>query len=247
MRFLKCLFVGFFFLVLVSSPCGAESIVLRGNAFKEPKVWMENGLPRGILVDIMESTQKELGVDYRYDFGPWARSYNMALKGQGGIMGISKTEERLALFDFSEPIFYDRVILVVKRGHEFAFDSLNDLQGKRMGSCRGCSFGPEYEHVKTYFTLDTDANNIQRLKKLMAGRIDAAIFSPGVSALNRAIDSDPSLKREMFTVLEKPLVQDPNYVAFSKDLHMQPYLESLNAVIRKKYQSGAIQSIIDKY
>jgi len=238
------------FLVLLTALCSTgytEELAIMGNAFKEPKSWLDGDTPKGILVDIMDYAGKELGVDFSYRLAPWARSYNLALKGEGGIFGISKTDERLQKFDFSDPVYYDKVILVVKKGKEFKFEDVQDLSGKRMGTCRGCTFGTEYEKAKAYFTIDTDTNNVQRLKKLLAGRIDAAIFSPGVSALNMAIDSDPSLKKEMFTILPKPLVNDPNFVAFAKGLNKKEFLARFNAVIKKGMASGEIDALVSKY
>lgn len=237
-------------LVLLTALCTtgyAEEMTIMGNAFKEPKSWLDGDTPKGILVDIMEYAGKELGVDFTYSLAPWARSYNLALQGKGGIFGISKTDERLEKFDFSDPVYYDKVILVVKKGKEFKFEEVTDLSGKRMGTCRGCTFGPEYEKAKTYFTVDADTDNVQRLKKLLAGRIDAAIFSPGESALNMAIASDPSLKKEMFTVLAKPLVNDPNYIAFAKGMNKKAFLARFNAVIKKGMASGAIDELVSRY
>jgi len=239
-----------FFLVLLTALCStgyAEEMVITGNAFKQPKSWLDEGTPKGILVDIMNYAGKELGVDFTYNLAPWARAYNLALKGEGGIFGISKTEERLQKFDFSDPVYYDTVILVVKKGNEFTFDKANDLSGKRVGTCRGCTFGADYEKAKALFTLDTDTNNVQRLKKLLAGRIDTAIFNPGVAAFNQAIDSDPSLTKDMFTVLPKPLVNDPNYVAFAKELNKKAFLTKFNAVIKKGMDSGDIETLVNKY
>ncbi|WP_300670303.1 ABC transporter substrate-binding protein [Desulfoluna sp.] len=235
------------FLTALCATCSAGEMVINGNGFKEPKSWLEGDTAKGILVDIMNHAGKELGVDFTYKLAPWARAYNLALKGEGGIFGISMTEERLQKFDFSDPVYYDTVVLVVKKGKEFKFEDVKDLSGKRVGTCRGCSFGPEYEKAATFFTLDTDTNNVQRLKKLLAGRIDAAIFSPGVAALNLAIDSDASLTKEMFTVLPKPLVNDANYVAFAKSLNKKAFLAKFNAVIKKGMASGEIDSLVSKY
>lgn len=240
-----CFFMAFS--LIFCSAGSAEEIVILGNSLKQPKSWLEGNTPTGILVDIMNYAGEELGLDFKYSLAPWARSYNLALKGQGGIFGISMTDERLEKFDFSEPIYNDKVILVVKKGSEFKFKELKDLSGKRVGTCRECTFGSDYEKAKEYFIVDSDTNNRQRLKKLLAGRIDAAVFSPGVSALNMAIASDPSLKREMFTILEKPLVNDPNYVAFAKGMNKKEFLVKLNAVVKKGYASGKIDTLISKY
>jgi putative transposase len=42
----------------------------------------------------------------------------MAKVGEGGIMGLSMTKERLMLFDYSDVIYYDDLVLVVIKGND---------------------------------------------------------------------------------------------------------------------------------
>lgn len=233
--------------LLLGASSHAEKIVLFGNAFKAPKIWKEDQLSKGILVDIMTYIGQEMGIDFEIRLYPWKRSYHNAILGRGGIVGISKTEERLKLFDYSESLYDDEVIIVVKKGNEFKYKSNSDLAGKVIGACRGCSFGADFEDAKTYFKLDADDNNISRLRKLLLGRIDGAIMSPGEAALNIEVNKVDDLTREQFSILKKTLDRDPNYLAFEKKLNMKDLIDKFNVALKKAYDSGAIQRIVDKY
>jgi len=106
--------------------------------------------------------------------------------------------------------------------------------------------------AKKFFKLEFDNSNVQRLRRLLFDRIDAAIFSPGRASLNFEIKKINSIgkehfSKEQFTILEKPLVQDPNHLAFAKQLHMKEFLSLFNKVIKKGYESGVIPKIISKY
>ena len=102
----------------------AEDVTIFGNSFKAPKIWKDGSTEKGILVDILKAAEKDLGVYFTVKTFPWKRAYKKALDGEGGITGISKTAERLKLFDYSDPIYFDKVILVVKKGKEFRFKKL---------------------------------------------------------------------------------------------------------------------------
>jgi len=234
-------------LFLFSLNCVAEKIEINGNSIKQPKIWQEKGVPKGILVDIMHHIGKKMGHQFDHNLFPWKRAYNKAESGSGGIVGISITDERLKIFDYSEPLYYDEVILVVKKGNEFIFDKFEDLKGKEIGVCRGCTYGADYLEAIQFFTPDEDNNNVQRLKKLKAGRIDAAIINPGEAALNLEIAKDDSLSRSDFSILSKPITRDPNYLAFAKILNQKDFLKKFNNALKVAHESGVIKEIISRY
>lgn len=195
----------------------------------------------------MKYASQELDVEFNIKLRPWARSYNNALNGNGGIVGISITDERLKLFDYSDPIYYDKVILVVKKGNEFVFRKNRDLKGKVIGVCRGCSFGLDFEDAKKYFILVEDDSSPVRLRKVLAGVLDAAIISPGEYALNSIIQKTHDLSISQFTILDKPISMDSNHLAFAKDLKMEKFLKKFNQVIKKGNRTGVIDKIVARY
>lgn len=188
-----------------------------------------------------------MNVEFDVNTFPWARSYKMALNAKGGIIGISVNEERKEIFDFNHvPIFLDTMILVTKKGSEFRFENLEDLKGKKIGYCRGCSFGKTFEDAKKYFIpVETDDGREQRLLMLLHGKIDAALLGPGEYALKTICNESESLEFEQFSILKKPLVIDPNYIAFSKKLNKQDFLNRFDKVLQKKIDSGTIEKIIN--
>ena len=77
-------------------------------------------------------------------------------------------------------MYDNKLLLVVIKGREFPFETIDDLEGKVVGDRGGSSYGDELERGKrVIFTVEEDAGTIQRLKKLQAQRIDMAIFGPG--------------------------------------------------------------------
>jgi len=237
--------------IITTAPaCHAEAIVVFGNEYKPPKILLKNNVPSGILVDILQSIGKETGQTFDIRLYPWKRALHLAVEGHGGIVSISMTRERLQLFDFSDPIYYDQILLVTKKGKEFHYESMMDLKGKTLGTPYGASYGDEFEAAKNVvFKIDEDSTSIQRLKKLLAGRIDVALINPGYAALLKTLHDDPELsaRASEFAVLEHPFRNDPNYLAFPKSMHMQVFLSKFNQALHNAEKQGVIQKIIDSY
>ena len=121
------------------------------------------------------------------------------------------------------------------------------MKNKKIGVCRGCSFGPVFENAKKHFFIDEDNNNNIRLVKLLKGRIDVAVISPGRYALNDIIKKNPKFNKKQFSVLTKPLTYDANYMAFRKSMNRKSFLKNFNKALKKLKKAGVVARIIKKY
>ncbi|GAK58371.1 amino acid ABC transporter substrate-binding protein, PAAT family [Candidatus Vecturithrix granuli] len=239
-------------LLLLATGVFGEEITILGNDYSPPKIFMDGETPAGILTDIVKYLDQQMpDYTFKIELYPWVRAYENAVEGKGGIIGLSMTEERLKIFDYSEPVYYDEVAIVVLKGQEFPFETIEDLQGKTIGIGRGGSFGEEYEKAKQagLFKIEEDNGPVMRLRKLLAKRMDCAFINPGEVALHYTVKQDEELLRhkEEFVVLPTPFKRDPNFLGFSKKMGMANFLQAFNAELKKAYESGAIQKIIDQY
>tara|TARA_R110001599_G_scaffold79280_2_gene214848 strand:- start:1843 stop:2634 length:792 start_codon:yes stop_codon:yes gene_type:complete len=228
----------------------AEVVTIFGNENKQPKVYVENKQNKGVLVDIIQCVEQHTSLAMNVHLLPWQRAYNSALVLQGGVMGLSMTNERLKIIDYSEVMFFDDVMLVVKKGKEFNYSSIEDLKGKRVGGQRGGKYGEQFSQaINVVFTLDEDDSSTSRLKKLLYDRIDVAVVSPGKIGVLEVINRDPLLvkNKNKFSILPMPLKRDPNYLGFSKGMNMRPFLVEFNKGLEQCKDSGMHQLIVDKY
>jgi len=238
----------FYIFISISYLFSTQIVTVYGNEYKPPKIWTtENGEDKGILVEVIKEVEKELDVKFEFKTFPWARSYKMALNSRGGIVGISRNPQREKIFDYNKvPLFYDKMVLVTKKGKEFKFETIQDLKGKKIGYCRGCSFGKVFEEAKKYFIpVETDDSREQRLALVLSGKIDAAILGPGKYGLQKICQESKHIQYEEFSILEKPLVIDPNFIAFSKELNKKELLNKFDKILEKKINSGVIEKIIN--
>lgn len=235
-------------LLLCALPCLSESILIFGNAKKPPKNYLQEGQPRGTIIAIMRYADERLPESFEYHLYPWERAYRNTLAEQGGLIGLSMTSDRLKILDYSEVMYYEELLLIVLKGNEFTFSTMDDLQGKRVGGLRAASYGDDFDQAKDkLFRFEKDASSRQRLLKLLHGRIDVAIIGPGKAALQAALGTDDKLikSRDRFVILPVPLLRDPNYLGFAKGMQMKSFLARFNEIIREGYESGELQKIVD--
>jgi len=202
----------------------------------------------------MKFVGKETGDKYNFKLFSWARAYDTALKGEMAIIGLSKNTERLALFDYSEePLFYDDLILVAKKGKEFNFENVSDLKGKKIGTARGASYGEIFEKAIKDNVFEAVAGNSpsSQLGMLLLDRLDAVLISVGKAGLEEACKDktipDLQSKKNQLVILPKPFNRDPNYVAFAKKMGKKEYLNRIDQVLKKAAKSGELNKIVDKF
>jgi len=232
-RLLLLLWLLFIVLPLSSTAVATENAtVIYANDNKPPKCWVENGKPRGILIDILAWISLQSGHKFQVDLYPWKRTYSMGLAGQGGIVGLSMNAERLKLFDYSKPLFYDDVMLVVLKGGEFSYAELEDLRGKRLAIGRGTAFGGEFDRGKQrgIFTIVETNNPAQGYHLMRDGQVDAVLIGPGRRGVKMVFEGDPKLAAfvDEYVVLPIPLVRDPNYLGFAKSMNKKKFLEDVD-------------------
>lgn len=249
-RHLNILLVCIFTLLPVTKLSACE-ITLFGNENKPPKYWLENKIPKGILVDMVKYLEKEVDCVFIVSLSPWKRAYYNAKHEKGGIIGLSKTKNRLELFDFSDEMFVDELLIVVKKGNEFDYNSIDDLKGKIIGMTRGSIYGEAFERATEdgLFSVQEDNGVVGRFKKLLAGRIDLLIIGPGIASFDAVIQSDSilSANQQQFTLLPIPFKHDPNFLGFAKTLNKTLLIERINQALRKGKNSGEFHAIIRRH
>ena len=75
--------------LLASLTAAAETLVVFGDDAYPPVIHMRDGKPAGILPAILDRAQSLTGDQYEVRLTPWKRAYESALRGQGGVIGVS--------------------------------------------------------------------------------------------------------------------------------------------------------------
>lgn len=238
-------------IMLLALPVRGESLIINGYNAKPPKYYVEDGQSRGILVDMVKWIGAEIGYDFDVQLYPWSRAYQNALDGNGGIIGLSWTEERDSLFDYSDVMYYDDVMLVVRKDKAFSFDSLQSLKGKSIALERGSSKGEEFDQLidSNFVHAVWTVSQIQNIRLVLHGRADIGIVGPGEIGYLMTVKDAPDVwaKKDQLMILPKSIVRDPNYFGISKKLKAHALLEKFNQALEKGNRTGVFKEIINNY
>lgn len=138
--------------------------------------------------EIMQAIAGELGLDIAPALMEWSGTIASVQAGRVDVMlgTMGWTRQRTEIMTLSEPIHYFKNGIMQSVDNDW--NSLADLEGKRVGTITGFSFVPELRAIdgvelNLYDTSDA------AVRDLLAGRIDAVIGDPPVVGF--AISQNP--------------------------------------------------------
>ena len=198
----------------------------------------------GIDIEIAYALAQKLGLelvidDMEFDSALLAVQNNAA---DMMLAGLSYSEERDEVVDFSDSYATGVQVVIVKEGSDVTMDNLGDYM---IGTQRGttgyiyASDTPENggygeEHVIGY---DNGATAVQ---ELINGTIDAVIIDQAPAEEYVAANADAGL-----TILPGNWVEEDYCLAV--DEGNTALLDALNTALNELIDDGTVQSIIDKY
>lgn len=234
--------------LLLGQTAQAQVFRVFGAHDGHPKYFEQDGEAKGIVMDISKHCLNQMRVPHQIQLLPWKRAYTMAERSEGGVIGLSISDERLALFDFSEPIFTEHIVLVVHKGREFPYKNITDLKDKLIGATIGTSYGTAYDEAVANGTLTIVGFNDTRsgLGMLQRERIDAILLGSSVD-IRRLAQSWPGLQPDVFTTLPMPFKSDSKHMGIAKTLKMGWFLEQFNQCLKNGHDTGIFTPIIYQY
>lgn len=227
----------------------AEALTVFADYRAYPKNWEgEAGDPQGIMIDILAEVTKRTGIEFTVKMMPWNRAFEKSKHGEGAIVGLSKTTERLKTWDYSRPMYYDELVLVAWRQRLFDYSGLISLAGKDIGVKLGASYGDDFEAAvqSQLFRVVPTHDRVGQLRMLARGRLDAVLVSPGAFALEPLFKADPILEtnRAGFVVLSPAVKQDPNYLGIPKSMKKSHLLDPINQALLEIKEDGTHDEIV---
>ena len=185
----------------------------------------EQGKPRpmpSVKRKLLDDLAQELGVVFDLRMLPWARAERYAMNGAGLVFGLPKTSERLRVLRYSDVASHNNVWLVTRSDATFAYNKLDDLRGKTVGTVRGYSYGEEFDSArgKLFRTDDDIPSRSTRLTRLMLKRVDVVLLLQPASQSAKEVEAEVqafmatrlqsigSAANAGYSVLPKPMSAD---------------------------------------
>lgn len=205
---------------------------------------------------VFDYFEKTLEVKFDVRHYPWRRVLYNGENGEGIIFGIYKTPNRINTFNFSEPVYTDKVWLVTLCKKQFAFDKIQDLKGKKIGIVSGSSAGAEFDNQvgKTIELETNDTSLAGRFLKLYQNRMDAfLLYEPRTNTIEvqrelnqqfaKNIEEYSPSHKDLFCILPNPISSIDVHFAVSKKID-QTNLKKLNQAIIRAKKNGDLHQII---
>lgn len=221
----------------------AGKLVMSTNASFPPyEMTTDDGGFEGIDVEIAGAIAEKLGLELVVDDMDFDAALLAVQQGKSDIVmaGVSVTEDRLLVMNFSDSYATGVQSVIIKEGSDVNMDNLGDYM---IGCQRGttgyiyASDTPENggygeDHVTAY---DNGASAVQAL---MNGQVDCVIIDNAPAA--EYVAANPGL-----TLLPGAWVEESYAIGMNKD--NTALLEAVNNALAELTADGTVQAIIDKY
>lgn len=200
---------------------------------------------KGLYPEIIRTAFSLSGIPVAVSGYPRKRALILGREGKVAIGGIYQNLERMALFDYSDPIYRETLRVCVKAGHGFPFNGVVDLTGKRIGINRGWSYGEVFDSARQacLFVADEATDNLANLKKLMLGRVDCII----VDELSLSQILYQMGLRDEVDMLDVPATVNSVHLVFAKHTQQTHVLDRFNQGLVKMKANGTYSRILDTF
>lgn len=204
----------------------------------------------GIDVDLVHEMTKRLGISVRIQAYPWARVMSSVRSGEvEGAFAAFETEERQAFCLYVGVLHVEEFYLFARKDNEFPYAQISDLYGKRAGIDRGVFVSDAFEravHDGRITLEEVNDMGMINIRKLNAGRIDAAIGDLGVMKYYVKL-----LGLEQRIVPLQPIREPaPAYLVLSKASKLKNKAElqhRMRKVLHDMRDDGTYQFIYDRH
>ena len=204
----------------------------------------DDGSFEGIDIEVAGAIAQKLGLELQVDDMGFDACLQAAQTGKSDIVmaGVTVTEERQAVMDFSNSYANGVQVVIVKE--DSPIQTVDDLANANMIGCQMgttgyifCSDTPENggfgeDHVTPY---DDGAAAVQAL---MNGQIDAVVIDN--MPAQEYVAANPGLK-----ILDGEFTNEDYAIGVAKG--NTALLDAINGALEELTNDGTIQSIVDKY
>ena len=217
-------------------------IMSTNAAFPPYEMTTDDGGFEGIDVEIAGEIAKKLGLELVIDDMDFDSALLAVQQGKSDIVmaGVSVTDDRLLVMDFSDTYATGVQVVIIKEGSDVTMDNLDT---KRIGTQLGttgyiyASDTPENGGYGEENVIGYD-NGITAVQALMNGSVDCVIIDNAPA--QEFVKANPGL-----TILDGAWVEEDYAIGFKKG--NSELKEAVNNALKELIADGTVQRIVDKY
>ena len=207
-------------------------------AFPPYEMTTDAGEFEGIDIETAQAIADKLGLELQIDDMDFDAALLSVQQGKADIVmaGVTVTDERKAVMDFSDSYATGIQSIIVPEGSDIA--SPDDLAGKKIGTQRGTT---GYIYCTDDFGEDAVVaydSGLTAVQALNNGQVDAVVIDNAPA--KEYVAANPGLK-----VLETSYAEEDYAIGMKKG--KTALLEAVNNAMAELKADGTFQTIVDKY
>ena len=216
----------------------AGKLTMATNATFPPyEMTTDAGEFEGIDIEAAQAIADKLGLELQIDDMDFDAALLSVQQGKADIVmaGVTVTDERKAVMDFSDSYATGIQSIIVPEGSDIA--SPDDLAGKKIGTQRGTT---GYIYCTDDFGEDAVVaydSGLTAVQALNNGQVDAVVIDNAPA--KEYVAANPGLK-----VLETSYAEEDYAIGMAKGSSLE---DVVNAALEELKADGTLQSIVDKY
>ena len=216
----------------------AGKLTMATNATFPPyEMTTDAGEFEGIDIETAQAIADKLGLELQIDDMDFDAALLSVQQGKADIVmaGVTVTDERKAVMDFSDSYATGIQSIIVPEGSDIA--SPDDLAGKKIGTQRGTT---GYIYCTDDFGEDAVVaydSGLTAVQALNNGQVDAVVIDNAPA--KEYVAANPGLK-----VLETSYAEEDYAIGMAKGSSLE---DAVNSALEELKADGTLQSIVDKY
>ncbi|MGC0153353.1 substrate-binding periplasmic protein [Chromobacterium vaccinii] len=218
-----------------------DALTVAVDAGNPPFMYAGHAGAAGLYPLLIRRVSERAGLRVALQPLAWRRALYQLNQGQAAVGGIYKNSSREKLYDFSQPLFTERIVVIYPRQRPLPFHALADLDRKRVGVMAGWSYGDDFDRARaagrfSAYDGESDQQNLQRLER---GYLDAALGVREAMDAILASGDYPGL-----AIASEPLVANPTFLALRKQPGNRAVLQRFNQALEAMRQDGSYAALV---
>lgn len=183
-------------------------------------------------------------IDVELEFAPWSEVEELVHHNNKLSFMWAKTAQRQQNWSFSEPLYVNRQVLVIKKGSRVFWRRLDELRRYKLGVTSHHNYGERFENYRQYLDLTDSVSDYLSIKKLLRDKVDAVVMEELVG--RSLISYFPEKVRAQLEVLGHEAIDNSNsYLVCSKNYaKCSNYIRTFNRGLAKLKASGRYREIL---
>ena len=216
----------------------AGKLTMATNATFPPyEMTTDAGEFEGIDIETAQAIADKLGLELQIDDMDFDAALLSVQQGKADIVmaGVTVTDERKAVMDFSDSYATGIQSIIVPEGSDIA--SPDDLAGKKIGTQRGTT---GYIYCTDDFGEDAVVaydSGLTAVQALNNGQVDAVVIDNAPA--QEFVAANPGLK-----VLDTSYAEEDYAIGMAKGSALE---DAVNKALEELKADGTLQAIVDKY